>query len=613
MCGIAGIFAYRDAAPRVDVAELERIRDAMAARGPDGKGAYVAPSGRLGLAHRRLSILDLSDAGLQPMHAGEASIVFNGEIYNYRALRAELEAKGRRFRTGTDTEVLLHLYAEHGVGMLKRLRGMYAFALWDAAREALFCARDPYGIKPLYLADDGRTVRFASQVKALLAGGNVARERDPAGVAGFYLFGSVPEPLTRYRAIAALRAGTYRWFDARGAGPEVEHHSVPGALLAASQRAHELPDDPREVAERFRAALVDTVAHHLVADVPVGAFLSSGVDSCALVALMSEHAAAEVHTVTLAFEALRSGPWDEAPFAEAMAARYGTRHVTVTLGDGDLRAARDAVFAAMDQPSIDGINTFLVSRVARELGLKVAVSGLGGDELLGSYPSFRDVPRLVRAARALGPAVARLWQPGPVASLLARTAISPKAAGVPTLGGTVGGAYFLRRGLFMPWELGELMGEEAARAGLARLDPVAHASAALEPEPRGDYARVAALEASLYMRNQLLRDADWASMAHGLEVRVPLVDAVLLERVAPLIARNPGPQAGKELLGRAPRRPLPDELIARKKTGFFVPVASFLDDPSSGLDGYKGVPLLARERCHWARRLAYALEHDGVA
>ena len=209
MCGINGIYAYRSSAPAIDPAELKATRDHMAARGPDGQGAWISANQRLGFGHRRLSIIDLSARAAQPMLSadGTLAITFNGEIYNHHALRQRLEARGCRFRTTSDTEVLLQLYAEHGDGMLEQLRGMFAFALWDAPRRRLLLARDPYGIKPLYIADDGRTLRFASQVKALLAGGGIPTQADPAGEAGFYLFGSVPEPFTCYRAIRALPAG----------------------------------------------------------------------------------------------------------------------------------------------------------------------------------------------------------------------------------------------------------------------------------------------------------------------------------------------------------------------------------------------------------------------
>ena len=238
MCGLAGIFAYKDSAPDVDRAELLRIRDHMTARGPDGAGVWYADNGRIGLAHRRLSIIDLSERGAQPMRSADRRyvITFNGEIYNYRALRAEIESRGRVFHSESDTEVLLHLYAEKGAAMLQDLRGMFAFAIWDDASGQLFLARDPYGIKPLYYADDGATLRIASQVKALQAGGAISGKQDPAGLAGFLLLGSVPEPFTVLRAVRALPAGS--WLMADGAGPASRRAIFP------SRRPGEMPLDP---------------------------------------------------------------------------------------------------------------------------------------------------------------------------------------------------------------------------------------------------------------------------------------------------------------------------------------------------------------------------------
>jgi asparagine synthase (glutamine-hydrolysing) len=235
MCGIAGIFAYHYAANPTDVGELQKIRDHMAARGPDGAGEWQSADGRVGLAHRRLAIIDLTERAAQPMASpdGKTIVVLNGEIYNYRALRRRLEADGCVFRTQSDTEVLLHLYAAKGADMVQELRGMFAFALWDADKHALMLARDPYGIKPLYYADDGWTLRFASQVKALLAGGGVSRDPEPAGWAGFLLFGNVPEPFTTYQDIRALPAGTTLWFDARGPGEPRRYFDVSAVIATA--------------------------------------------------------------------------------------------------------------------------------------------------------------------------------------------------------------------------------------------------------------------------------------------------------------------------------------------------------------------------------------------
>src|SRR3954452_10475046 len=268
VCGINGIFAYHTAAPPPSRDELLRTRDAMRRRGPDGSGVWWSADRRVGLGHRRLAILDLSDRAAQPMTSadGRLAITYNGEIYNFPELRAELERDGIKFRTSCDTEMLLHLYARSGPAMVHRLRGMFAFAIWDDRSGELFLARDSYGIKPLYTANDGWTFRFASQVKALLAGGRVSRDPEPAGLAGFYLFGSVPEPFTLYREIRALPAGHTQIVDAGGPREPLPFAKI-AALLAEGSR---VPAPASELAERVRAGGLDSVRAHRLADVEIG-------------------------------------------------------------------------------------------------------------------------------------------------------------------------------------------------------------------------------------------------------------------------------------------------------------------------------------------------------
>ena len=602
MCGIAGLYAYHYAANPIDVGELRKIRDHMAARGPDGAGEWQSADRRVGLAHRRLAIIDLSERGAQPMASadGKTIVILNGEIYNYRALRAGLEANGCVFRTQSDTEVLLHLYAAKGADMVHELRGMFAFALWDTDKRGLLLARDPYGIKPLYYADDGWTLRFASQVKALIAGGGVSRDPEPAGWAGFLLFGSVPEPFTIYQDIRALPAGTTLWFDASGPAEPRRYFEV-SAVIAAAERQ----DPGRDGEQQVRAALRESVRHHLVADVPVGLFLSAGIDSGALLGLMRDVGQQDIHTITLTYEDFRNRHEDEAPLAEMVAARYGSRHTTRVVPEAEFRADLPKIFAAMDQPSIDGINTWFVSKAARELGLKAAISGLGGDELFGGYPSFTDIPRWVRwsalPARIplLGDLVRHLLGDWP-----GLAPIHPKSAGLLKYGGTYAGAYLLRRGVFLPWELGRLMDKSVMANGLRRLDPIRHIAAPLHAGPRTPFGKVATLEASHYLRNQLLRDTDWASMAHSLEVRVPLVDATLLREVAPAVLS--APDAGKRMLAASPRAPLPDAVVARAKTGFGTPIKDWLQRDDR-LQRWRHVPQLTVPKCPWARRWAYQL------
>jgi asparagine synthase (glutamine-hydrolysing) len=583
----------------------------MASRGPDGIGEWFSPDGRTGLGHRRLSIIDLSEAASQPManEDGSIQLVFNGEIYNYRALRKKLLEKGHTFRSHSDSEVLVHLYEEHGEAMVEELRGMFAFALWDENKKAMLLARDPYGIKPLYYADDGWTVRVASQVKALVAGGGVSRLPEPAGIAGFYLFGSVPEPFTTYQEVRAAPAGSLVWIDRRGAHAPKIYFSVAKVFRDASEAA--ASSNTLDLKRTAHDAVLDSVRHHLVSDVPVSAFLSAGIDSGTVVALACEAGAENLRTVTLSFAEYEDTHDDEAPLARQVAEAYGTNHRTRLLGEAEFQAELPRILSVMDQPSIDGINTYFISKAAAEVGVKVALSGLGGDELFRGYPSFRDLPRWVRSLYAAGriPGAGRLAR-GLISSLAPRGA-SPKLAGIVEYGATYPGAYLIRRGLFMPWELNQLLGEEMAREGLRRLDPLRLVGAAIKPDPGSPYARVASLEASLYMRNQLLRDTDWASMAHSIEVRVPLVDAFLLKAMAPALIAHPEMNS-KSLLAQVPSNPLPPAVTGRPKTGFTVPINHWLDRNSS-LDIWRSVPALARPGTHWARRWAYTSVALGMA
>lgn len=575
MCGVNGIFAYRTAANDPDRKELIATRDAMAARGPDGAGEWWSAEQRCALGHRRLAIQDPHPRANQPMVSddGRYVITFNGQIYNHPALRAELEAEGVRYRTTCDTETLLHLYARYGPEMVRRLRGMFVFAIWDAARQGLFLARDPYGIKPIYTCDDGWSFRFASQVKALLAGGAVSRDPEPAGVVGFHLFGAVPEPFSLYRDIRALPAGHTQWVDR--AGPQAPRPYVSLAAILADGARRPSPAD--ELVARVRAAAGDSVAAHLLSDVAVGVFLSAGVDSGAMLGLMRDAGAGEIRAITLAFEEYRGTDEDEAPLAAEIAARYGARHEIRRVGQAEFEADLPDILAAMDQPSIDGVNTWFVAKAAREAGLKVALSGLGGDELLAGYTTFADLPRWRRryGLAASLPGLGRLARAtmGALAPGLLRR--RPKAAGMLEWAGSWPGVYLLRRGLFLPHELARLMDPDAARQGLRRLGLMRRLGAALQPDPGSDVGRICVLESSFYMRSQLLRDADWAGMAHSVEIRPPLVDIALLRALAPALpALRPG--AGKAALAAAPAVPLPASLVDRAKTGFTVPTGAWM-------------------------------------
>jgi len=594
MCGIAGIFSLRSN-NRKDLREiLSRITDKMVSRGPDAEGHWISSEGAIALGHRRLSILDLDARSDQPMHSadGRYSIVFNGEIYNYRELREQLQARGRRFSTTGDTEVLLQMYAEYGEGMLDRLRGMYAFGIWDQLSNQLFLARDPLGIKPLYYAEADGCLYFASQVKALIEVPGVDLREQSAAHVGFFVWGSVPEPYTLYRGIHCLPSGTWLRAEAgRLCGPRRFDSPVDSFFEFDWE---EVPKSRAECRSRLHDAVEDSVRMHEIADVPVGIFLSAGLDSGVIASLAAENGH-QVETLTLGFDLLRGTENDETPLAAKVAQLYGMPHYTRFIDQQMFAEHREALLGHMDQPTIDGVNVYFISWLARQHGFKVALSGLGGDELFGGYPSFRHIPGTVRLVGALNriPGTGRAWHL--VTEPLVRRFTSPKYAGLLEYGGTWGGAYLLRRGLFMPWELPQFLDPELVRSGWWELGSIDEMNSQMRPfslapdipgEQR-DFLRVSALEMSFYMRSQLLRDADWAGMAHSVEIRVPLVDMHLLRKLAPLRASR--------FFSRKPHmvemleRPLPAEVVNRPKSGFSVPVREWMQaTPERGLR-------------HWAR------------
>jgi asparagine synthase (glutamine-hydrolysing) len=453
---------------------------------------------------------------------------------------------------------------------------MYAFAIWDQRRQGMFLARDPYGIKPLYYADDGRRIVVASQVKALLTAHGVGEQQNPAGKVSFLLWGFVLEPHTLYRDIHSLPAGSTMWVDAHGAGAPIKYWAVANIYREAQGRRSALTPQqlrPEAVAERLRHALAGSIHSHLVADVPVGVFLSGGLDSATLVALAVEEGAQDLRTITMGFNELRGTLADEVSDAEQIATAYHTRHQSHWVGGTEFFEERIALLAAMDQPSVDGANVYFVSKVAAANGLKVALSGLGGDELFGSYPSFQQIPRTVClvAPFAVVPQFGRNFRR--VSAPILRHFTSPKYASIFEYGATTEDAYLLRRGLFLPWELPEILDPDELAVGWRQLG----LNAGLRECTHGltdMRSQVAALESEIYMRNQLLRDSDWAGMAHSLEIRVPFVDAMLLHEIAPfLIGQTP---LGKSDMAATLHNPLPTAILNRPKTGFTVPIRDWL-------------------------------------
>jgi asparagine synthase (glutamine-hydrolysing) len=571
MCGICGVIGLESKEASEPL--VRRMMAAMAHRGPDDEGILAAPRAALGM--RRLSIVDLPGGG-QPVwnEAGTLAVVFNGEIYNFRHLRAELETVGHRFRTRSDTEVIVHAYEAWGERCAERLRGMFAFAVIEMPRGRsgapgrVFLARDPLGIKPLYYATMDGVLLFASELRALLASGRVPARIAAAEIPAYLLFGSVGEPGTMIDGVASLPPG--HSMSLATEVPVATPDPAPYWNFGRDAGAEIARQDPSErlapVPERLRALLQDAIASHLVADVPVGVFLSSGIDSTALAALASR-ARSGVHTFTVAFPDAR---FSEADIARRTAQRLRTDHCELTLSDREMVERLDEAVAAFDQPSMDGINTYFVSWAARQAGLKVALSGLGSDELFGGYTSFRNTARIERVA-----ALARFMPPSFRRAMVGTAAGAhgkfAKASAAWIDPNSLPHAYYFTRLLFTPQAVSAGVRVGAAlwksRPSWRWLSDSAQQAARLDP-----FTRVSWLELRSYLLNTLLRDTDAMSMRHSLEVRVPFLDTPLVEYVlglpesAKLDSSRP-----KALLVRAMGDLLPEEIVEQPKRTFTFP------------------------------------------
>ncbi len=569
---------------------------AMRHRGPDEEGFLFGEARAPGLAlgMRRLSIIDL-EGGHQPIwnETRDVAVILNGELYNYRELRERLSLCGHRFATQSDTEILVHAWEEWGEDALTELRGMFAFALLDlreryATAPILFLARDPLGIKPLYYAQTPDGFAFASEVRALLASGVVPKRLSQDALSAYLLFGSVSEPVTLLEGVFSLPPGhrMLLYLPDRRRTPRAR----PWWDLAQSPAARDAhkPRDLDSAAKKLRPMLEDAVRGHLIADVPIGLFLSSGLDSGAIAALAAR-AQAGIQSFTLTFPGTS---FDEAELARAVAKRCNTRHSEIPLNGEAVLARLDEATAALDQPTMDGINTYFVSWAAREVGLKVALSGLGGDELFAGYSTFADTPRLAKLVQLAWfiPSVLRRMTSPLVAGLAARQN-SPdtarKAAAAWTHPDALPHPYFFARALFPPGQLERIV-EPRFRPSTISSDGVT-----LEPtwlgwlERTADEARkhepvagISWLEMRTYMASTLLRDTDSVSMAQSLEVRVPLLDTPLVEFVESLpdaARRRAGTQ--KALLVEALGELLPPEILTQRKRTFTLPWEEWLRGP----------------------------------
>lgn len=588
MCRIAGIY---DPSSKVDLAQLHTMRDAMHRGGPDGAGVYSHPSLPLHLLHRRLALIDLSAAGTQPMTSadGKFTIVYNGELYNFLEIKAALQNLGYIFLTHTDTEVILYAYQQWGTACFERFNGMFAFALWDEHQQKITLARDHAGIKPLYFhLSEKRGLVFASEIRAFKQlDPNWPENKDWQPV--FMMFGHLPEPYTTLQEVTPLEKGTWLQVDL----PSLKYTT--GIHTQFSFR----PDisSTSSALEQLRTVLSASVKRHLISDAPIGLFLSGGIDSSLLTLLAQPYIGNQLKTLSITFE---DATLNEAPYQKIIADKTGAHHESFLVTEQEFKEHLPDILEAMDQPSTDGINSYFISYYARRYGLTAVLSGIGADELFGGYPSFNRANQVASLNKipAFLPGLAE-YLPSDKFKKIGFFAYKNDVAG-----------YLFNRGAFS-------LAQTAALTGKSKTELLSILDGVRLPKPEGikDNRDTASwLETNLYMQNQLLKDSDYMSMWHSLEIRVPFLDKEVMNlafSMAPSIKYHP--TIGKYLLIEAFKDLLPEAIWNRKKMGFTFPFYHWMHhiEGAQNASSYTTIRnKYLKGKLHWSRYWNYLISQD---
>jgi asparagine synthase (glutamine-hydrolysing) len=558
---LCGIFGFVGSPERARAIDLDAAIASLRHRGPDDSGRFYSEDSGKGIAcafaHTRLSILDVSDAGRQPMTTADRrfTINYNGEVFNFRELRRELERSGDTFASDCDTEVVLKAFARWGSPAVTRFNGMFAFAIWDDVEKSLFFARDHVGVKPFYYAWNGSRFVFASEIRTLMQSGEVARVLSANGIASYLTFGSVQDPLTILAEANSLLPGHFGVV--RDGKVHIERYwSVPDVKAEPIAFA--------DAVQQVRPVLQKAVTSQLTSDVPLGIFLSGGIDSSSIVAIAAQASQTPLRSFTAVFD---ERAYNEERFAADVARHFGCQHQPVYLTASRAMSEIDGYFKAIDQPSVDGINTYLISKAARDSGLGVALSGAGADELFAGYGSFRTVTRIVAGARLADKCLPDLRPLLRRFDPLRLPTRSAKAIALLLAQGDMQRTYTALRAVFTPNQLEELA------PGLA--SPAVQSAAFTASDSLTQYSNY---EVTGYLRNTLLRDTDVMSMAHGLEVRVPIVDYQLVEVLSSLPGSVKLGSTNKPLLTYSVNT-LPPEVVGRPKMGFTLPMDVWFRGP----------------------------------
>jgi len=580
MCGISGLLNHSN--QQVDSKLIiKKIVNIQNNRGPDDNGLWESECKKVFFGHNRLSIIDLSKNGKQPFISSDGNfiITFNGEIYNFLELKKELIKKNINFKSNTDTEVIIESYKFWGLSFLKKLRGMFAFAIWDKNKKKLILARDPFGIKPLYYTQEKNIFYFASQIKSLLSINNLSFQKSEAAIVSYYLWGNIQEPLTLYKEINSVKRGTCKIINDNGTEENFEYSNIKNAILDAEPIKFANEQDSTEY---LKDIIDETVEYHQVSDIPITFLLSAGVDSSVLLASIKEKNKKNCSALTLDFN--YTDKQNESMLAKKTALKNNINHNTETINDYELINLIKNFFNNMDSPTNDGLNNFAVAHFVKKNNSKIMISGVGADELFGGYPSFKRIPVLNKLFRFIPKnKFLNNFFKTKILKILKNSKINTKYSGIFEYARDIDTAFLLQRSLFLPSEIEEILSPEIFKLGFEELKTMENLKNDIKDIREKELA-IMYLEIKHYLCSKLLRDSDWASMNHSIEMRTPFVDWFFFKKLLPILKSNI--KINKQSLLKCYINKVPKELFDRRKTGFVIPHRKYLKELSTNKVNY---------------------------
>ena len=570
MCGISGI--YNCFEKSIDAKSiLEKIIKLQHTRGPDDQGIWISKCKKISFGHNRLTIIDLTKNGKQPFVSNDGNLVitFNGEIYNFKEIRKELEDKNIFFKSNTDTEVILEAYKYWGIDFVNRLRGMFAFAIWDLKKRKLILARDPFGIKPLYLSKKNGIYYFASQVNSLLSINNIDAKYSDAGLVSYYLWGNIQEPYTLYKNIKSIKKGSCLIIKEDGSEETYNFANIKSAILNANSLTFK---NTKDQSIALKEIISETVNFHQVSDTPITTLLSSGIDSNVILSSIGDKFRDKCSALTVDFKLKVEK--DEVQLAKKSALMNNFNHHIFEISDDEIIPLLKSFFSKMDSPTNDGFNNYLVSYFAKKNNSKVIISGIGGDEFFSGYPSFKIIPKLTKSINYLpNSKFINNFFKKIVYPLLKKNFLKTKYSNVYEYGRNLSSAFMLIRSIFLPFEIKELISPNIFKNGFEELNSLENLKKDIK-DISNDRLSIMYLEIEYYLCSKLLRDADWVSMAHSVELRTPFVDWFFFKKLLPILKSNIN--INKKSLLDCVKNHVPLELYNRKKTGFEIPHSKYL-------------------------------------